>query len=62
MPAPILTRSKPARCKRAGTPPFLDLFCIVVEEDEEIGVSFGSPGDSLSLSDVTVLGSTLEES
>jgi hypothetical protein len=44
MPAPILTRNKPAKCKRVRIPLFLDLFCIVEEDDEEIGVSFGSLG------------------
>ena len=51
MPAPILTRNKPAECKRAMIPLFLGLFCIVEEEDEEMGSSFDSPGKgSLSFS------------
>ena len=53
MPAPILTRRKSARVLL-----FLDLFCIVEEGDEEMGVSFDSLGGSLSLS---VLASIVEE-
>ena len=45
MPAPILTRSKPAKRKRARIPLSLGLFGIVEDDDEEIGVSFGSPED-----------------
>jgi hypothetical protein len=61
MPAPILTRRKPAKGKRARIPLFLGLFFVVVEEDEEIRVSFGSSGKgSLPLS-VLPVGSILEE-
>lgn len=44
MPAPILTRRKPVKCERARIALFLGLFCIVGEDDKEIGASFGSPG------------------
>jgi hypothetical protein len=59
MPAPILTRSKSPRGKRAGIPLFLGLFFIVEEDEEEIGVSFDSQGGGSS--PVSVLASILEE-
>ncbi len=49
MPAPILTRGKPAKCTLVRIPLFLGLFCVVVEDDEEIGVSFDPLGEGCLL-------------
>ena len=53
MPAPTLTRSKPPKCKRVRIFLFLGLFFFIIEEDdEEIGVSFGSEEGGLPLSEL----------